>query len=88
MIWGRAGTVDEACDDKNGIVADGCNAACEVEPGYVCAPNFLGDLSVCALPTKALVSFVATNVSVSEGSALQLAVSRVGGDAQVCARPP
>jgi cysteine-rich repeat protein len=40
----------EACDDGNVAVGDGCSAACTVEPHFVCAGGDLtrGDLCTCA----------------------------------------
>jgi len=42
--------VSESCDDLGAVAGDGCDAACLIEPGWVC----VGEPSVCALLVPAL----------------------------------
>ena len=38
----------EECDDNNFVSGDGCDSGCNVEPGYLCVPDY-GYRSVCTL---------------------------------------
>jgi cysteine-rich repeat protein len=41
----------ETCDDGNTVAGDGCDASCQIEPGFACAGDpLMPSLSLCAAP--------------------------------------
>ena len=43
ILWNTA----EQCDDNNTVAGDGCNATCQIEPGFVCSGGDISTSDTC-----------------------------------------